>query len=114
MNKCITTTLGIVVLLIAIGLSGCLLDEVSSFTCDNRLLGIWKDRRTGKETIIFYPDGTWDSTGLDGTWTIEDEKLIITSGDDNSVVYTYDYSFSNNNTLTLTRSNGDSTIYIKQ
>ncbi len=102
----------IVILVLSIILfSGC--GEVNSFTCDNRLLGVWKNRRTDSEILIFYPDGSWDSTGHDKTWTIEDKKLVLTIEDENKIIYEYDYSFSNNNTLTLSN-NRITNVYLKK
>ena len=104
---------GIAVLLILIvGFCGC--TEVRSFTCDDKLLGSWRNTVIKTEIIMFYPDGTWASMGSDGTWTVEDDKLIITTyNPEGKIDYIYNYSFSKDNKLTLTRSNGISKVYLK-
>ena len=88
---------GIVVLLLAVGLSGC--NEQSSE--ESKFLGTWIDD-TG-ETTIFHEDGTTTSILGDlqgtGTWKLENDRLIITF---QGLILTFDYSFSNNDeTLTL-------------
>ena len=99
-------------LILIVGLSGC--TEVRSFTCDDELLGGWRNTIMKTEIIMFYPDGTWVSMGSDGTWTIEDEKLIITTENpEGKIEYIYDYSFSEDDRLTLTRSNGLSKVYTR-
>ena len=90
--------LGIAVLLICIGLSGC--NEQSSE--ENKFLGTWIDN-TG-EITIFHEDGTTTSILDDlqetGTWKLENDRLIITFL---GLILTFDYSFSNNDkTLTIT------------
>ena len=104
--------LGIVILLLAVGLSGC--EEVSSFTCDNRLVGIWESKETYMKNIMFFPDGTWVAERSDGTWNIEDGKLVIIKGVNTGIVYTYDYSFSDDNMLTLKDINSLETYVYKK
>lgn len=107
--------LGIAILLICVGLSGCN-EQTGTSSEENKFLGTWTDN-TG-EITTFYSDGTftsklWNVTGT-GTWEIKDGKLktVFIGG----ILLDYDYSFSNNDeTLTLTNvDTGSIYVYTKQ
>ena len=91
--------LGITVMLLLVGLSGC--EEVNSFTCDNRLVGAWESKEAHMENIMFFPDGTWAAGRTEGTWDVENDQLVITKGVNSGIFYTYEYSFPDNETLIL-------------
>lgn len=106
---------GIAILLLAVGLSGCN-EQTGTSSEENKFLGTWTDN-TG-EITTFYSDGTftsklWNVTGT-GTWEIKDGKLktVFIGG----ILLDYDYSFSNNDeTLTLTNvDTGSIYVYTKQ
>lgn len=101
--------LGICALFIFLGYSGCL-EEVNSFTCDDRFSGIWESRGSYGRTIIFYPDGTWNSAESEGSWNVEGDVLFITSAE-MKITYIYEYIFYNADSLKLTSSNGVSITY---
>ena len=105
--------LGIIILFVAIWLSGC--EETKTLTVDNKLFGVWETRGTYSTILMFFPDGTWLSENSDGTWGIEDSKLVITKGEETGVVTTYEYSFSDDGTM-LTLKNiddGETLVYVK-
>jgi len=86
--------LGIVVLLICVGLTGCM-DEKSKF------IGEWKDQ--DGDTHHFFSDGNFNTMteGItqSGAWEIKDNKLVINVPEG---TVTYSYTFSNSDkTLTL-------------
>jgi hypothetical protein len=113
MQKIIIASIIAVLLLALIGLNGC--TEVRSFSTDERLLGAWKNTILKTEIIMFFPDGTWISMGSDGTWTTDDDKLIISIHNPKvKIDYEYDYSLSVNEKLILIKSNGLKKEYIKQ
>ena len=101
--------IGICSLFIFIGYSGCL-EEVNSFTCDDRFPGIWVGRGSYGQTLIFYPDGAWSSAESEGSWDVEGDVLFITSAE-MKITYIYEYFFYNVDSLKLTSSNGVSTTY---
>ncbi len=93
MNKHLIVS-GIAVLLICVGLSGCVDEE-------NKIVGEWIDQ--DGDTHHFFSDGTYNSISgsatQSGMWELKDEKLVFTTL---GGTITYNYSFSNNDkTLTL-------------
>jgi len=101
--------IGIIVLLVCVGLSGC--DSLKSDR--DKFVGSWKFANTNSTPIIFLSNGTYiEESILDsksGTWDIQEHKLVI---DINQQKTEYNYSFSNNDrTLTLTIV-GTTTSYI--
>ncbi len=107
--------IGIVVLLLVVGLSGC--NEISNPLTgndDNRFVGTWKNEYGA--TITFFSDGTGSQTSVSFQWEIKDGKLVmdwIIEGTKYSLVY--NYSFSNNDTtLTLTTPENVSQVFTKQ
>jgi len=106
---------GIVILLVCVGLSGCTSNPLD--TDKNKLVGTWNTdihQETGftnyTYVYTFFSDGTLSYTistiggnSIPGSWEIKDDKLII-NAISQSVNY---YSFSNNDrTLTLTSVSG--------
>ena len=97
--------IGIVVILITIGLSGC--TEVSNTLNPekNRFVGTWQNTTVLKSnlTIYLFSDGTCTFIISSGTWDLKDGMLIIESSSSlGTNILAYNYSFSNNNrTLTL-------------
>lgn len=92
MNK-YQLTVGIVVLLIAVGLSGC----TNPFDPSAKFVGTWKDS-SGMVVFVFFSDKTvnFPVSGEYGTYEIKDGKLVITGAERESI---YDYSFSNGDTI---------------
>ncbi len=114
MNKHLIV-IGIVVLLLVVGLSGC--NEISnplSSNDDNRFVGTWK---SNGYTITFFSDGEGSEMGIGFQWEIKDDKLVRETditGVLQSMVYGYQFSDSDT-TLTLTDvSSGTPRIYTKQ
>ncbi len=95
--------IGIVVLLVCVGLSGC-----SSNSQDNkRFIGSWVNSTYGiQTTYTFFSDGTcsipWGLMHVQGTYTIEGNQ--ITFKYDPSFIDVYNFNFSSDgNTLYLTK-----------
>ena len=111
--------LGIVVLLICVGLSGC--NEIINNNPDRvKFIGSWQG--TGMSYLNLYTfeeDGTliWQSI-VAGTWSVKDggRLELYASGSGGSGTLVYNYIFSDNdNTLTLTPPGSTiSEIYNKQ
>lgn len=117
MNKKIVV-IGIFILTIVVGLSGCINNDNIVEDENNELnnfLGTWKtDSYVTLKTLTFFSDGTGSSSSVSIYWDLKDDKLVIDLL--NGLRYTYDYTFTNDSdTLTLTDVNtGKSTTYIKQ
>jgi len=109
MNKHLIT-LGIAILLICVGLSGCLDGE-------SKFVGTWS-YGAAKDTRTFYSDGKYVVSDYDGTWELKDEKLhvIFSMPMLGEISKTYNYAFSNNdNTLTLTEiKSGETRVFSRQ
>jgi len=97
--------LGVAALLIpVVGLSGC--NEIIGskiLTDGEKLVGTWTTD-SPYDTLTLYSSGKCKKFTYDGTWSIQNGKLVlIYAAGSNPHEYTYGYSFSNNNnTLTLT------------
>jgi len=94
MNKHLIVS-GIAVLLICIGLSGCTDNILNSEM--NRFVGSWESR--GMTIFTFRYDGTYKSTITEGTYAVEDGKLICTATNYNNRVLSYYYTFSDNDNI---------------
>jgi hypothetical protein len=94
--------IGIIILLVSVGLSGC---NESSNTINpdkNKFVGTWKTNESTNVTTVFFSDGAYTARGINGTWEIKDGLLVIIIPDW-SIQTTYSYAFSNDDrTLTLT------------
>jgi hypothetical protein len=90
---------GIIVILLAVGLSGC---NRETKTDSDLIVGTWKDSRFPNDSFTFLSNGAGSWAGDSILWDIKDGKLEITiqsSGTENI----YNYTFSDNDqTLTLT------------
>jgi len=118
MNKHLIV-LGIAVLLICVGLSGC--EELNTENDGNtvsqsdRFIGTWKNEGNSYEIITLFSDGACSYLGISGFWELKDGKLVLdlyTSG----LTITYDYYFSEEYTkLNLRQVGGDNySTYTKQ
>ncbi len=88
---------GITVLLICVGLSGCTnpLDPER-----NRFIGSWK-ADVVSWAYTFFSDGTCSIMGASGTYELKEGKLVVyTAGGQATTVWNYTFS-NNDNTLTL-------------
>ena len=109
MKKHLLLALGITVLFIAVGLSGCNTENI-----DSRFVGTW-DSETTSYFITFNSDGTiGEGLFKDGKWKIKDEKIVITFPiEGNTTQAVADFVFSNNNkNLTLTDVDSGAIMYL--
>lgn len=125
--------IGIIILLVCIGFSGCSQVSNTLNTETNKFVGSWKGPITGYPTPInssftFLSDGTYSSSGDipyfenfitgSGIWDIKDGKLVLTLTTEQGMgqMTTLTYQFSNNDrTLFLRDTNSDITMnLIKQ
>ena len=89
--------IGIIVLLVAVGLSGC--EQQKSNDDTSRFIGTWSVQIPDdiNSTINFFSNGTfsWNRTRytLRGTFEIKDEKITMNFGGD---IWVLGYSFSDN------------------
>jgi len=98
--------IGIVLILLVVGLSGCNL-----FSDKNKFVGAWSGTyQYGgigglSVSITFLSDGTYTAslplTIESGTWDVKDGKLVKTGGTNPTVAYIYVFS-DNDKTVTLT------------
>jgi len=114
---------GIIVILITAGLSGCNEDNSTFQSDEEKIIGTWVYATTLNETTVYVYyiflsnktfKGIFSYTGdrANGTWNITDNKLLITLKGE---ILTSDYNFSNNNkTLTIIESNGIKSVFTKQ
>ena len=110
MNKHLIS-LGMAILLICLGLSGCTQEDDAE-----KFIGTWQLREGFPGgSYTFFSNGTCNFENEGGTWEIED-GVIITNISNGLVVYNWNYEFSDNYTqLTLIPVEGGSTlVYYKQ
>ena len=90
--------IGTVVLLLAVGLSGC--NEINPLPSEeDRFVGTWENEYG--DTIVFFSDGTGSQTLWSFQWEIKDNKLVREI-DQDVVSIVVDYQFSDDDTtLTL-------------
>jgi len=118
--------IGIAVLLICVGLSGCNESNNSFKSDEDRIIGTWVisdlyEGSTRTITYIFSSDKTYEVIGTykdytesyNGSWKISDYKLVVTIEGRTQTGY---YKFSNNDkTLTITDTmSNTTTILTKQ
>ncbi len=99
------------VALIISNLSGCIKgSEDSQYEISDlgKFIGIWV---SNSSEISFFPNGTFSSTGGNGTFGIDEGKLCMQYP---SKIYELSYTFHNDTTLFIEDTNGNITIYIKQ
>ena len=126
MNKHLIV-IGIVVLLLAVGLSGC--NENISQSDEDRIVGTWistenfGDDYTLTTKIIFLSDKTFTSimfvTDDDiieggGTWNIVDNKLVAHATSPEPRTRVSDYSFSDNYNKLMITFKGVAETYTRQ
>jgi hypothetical protein len=97
-------------LLVVVGLSGCLSqDENKAMSNPDMFVGKWIRQEppiSEEYNFTLFANGTCDRMpwhSFSGTWGVEDNLLIFTAVVDNTIyTYRYDYSFTNNSkTLSL-------------
>lgn len=98
---------GITLLILAVGLSGCT-DDTNNFSKINKekILGRWTETIPGTPLIVtmnFFTNNSYyeslNETRIWGTYTLTDGTITLQSG---GATHRFEYSFSNNeNTLTL-------------
>ena len=117
---------GIIVILLTVGLSGC--NEDTSKSDENRIIGTWFGSElfqgnTRNISLIFLSNKTFETTGAyqsktiigSGIWRIVNNKLVIDITEPTVSSSVNDYNFSNNfNTLTITDSTGTTMNFTKQ
>jgi len=99
---------GITVLLVCIGLSGCTDTNNSVDNNEYSFVGTWlgetiKSEKLVEQTITYFSNGTFSNDIFgNGTYEINNSKLVMAYYGTGNI--TYDYSFSDDgNTLTLTK-----------
>ena len=116
--------IGVIVLLLSVGLSGCTNITVSD---EEKIIGTWTKRDMYNGSIrsnsyIFYTNKTFkvvssymdEVLNVNGTWNITDDKLTMISEDK---TVTVDYKFSElnkNKILTLTDKSRNSVDFIRE
>ena len=117
--------IGIIVLLVCVGLSGCDTNQISNSlnTEKNKFVGTWTANGATfsvalGNTVTFFSDGTASLFGgIAGNYEIKDGNLTVTMiASSTPLQYTFSYSFSNNNTVLTVFSTveGSSFVYTKQ
>lgn len=85
--------LGVAVLLICVGLSGCFESDNESSNVLDKFVGKWTSASLLYEkTITFFSDGTGFNNSGSIEWEIKDEQLVIYWHDGNHTAI-YDYEF---------------------
>jgi len=90
--------IGIIILLVCLGLSGC-----SNLLCDkNKFIGVWNGTyhsillENTSANITFLSDGTYSANIAlkpeSGTWEIKDGKIVKIDMNNSMTVYTYHFS----------------------
>ncbi|UCH71697.1 MAG: hypothetical protein JSW62_04680 [Thermoplasmatales archaeon] len=100
-------------LLITVGLSGCILDEIvgtSTSSEKNRFVGTWVTDSL-YDRLVLLENGKCKKFTYDGTWVVENDKIILTyAAGSKPHNYTYYYFFHDDNVnLTLTPVGTDDT-----
>jgi hypothetical protein len=102
--------IGIIVLLIAVGLSGC--NEVNQSNDKSKFIGTWY--KSNDLVINLLSDGTCSYLEQSGAWDVKDGKLVLelSSGYNPS----FNYAFSDSDlTLKLTSTlDGSTVVYTKR
>ena len=82
--------IGIAVLFLSVGLSGCTTENR-----DSRFVGTWGENPVVQMTL--FSDGSCSFAGSNGNWQIKDNKLNLEL--DNGASFVYDYYFSEDETI---------------
>lgn len=112
-------TIGIIVILVCVGLSGC--NQISNTLNPekNKFVGTW-NYQYGKKfncSVTFISDGTYSNSrqycfGDSGSWNITDSKLVVNyllNGEPAYSIYSYSF-YNNSNNVTLTDVNSNMTL----
>jgi outer membrane lipoprotein SlyB len=95
--------IGITLVLLAVGLTGCIDDN-------SKIVGTWTAVNTvPSDFLTIFSDGTIvKSDGSSGTWELKDGKVVmVVTEQGQTITSVYDYTFSNNdNTMTFTNTVG--------
>ncbi len=92
------------VLLLAVGLSGCISDN-------DKFVGKWENS-IGFVLYTFYDNGKYEGTVTEGTYKIENGKLICESDGGHTV--SYHYTFSDDNNILILEGIGTSDYTLKK
>ncbi len=103
--------IGITVVLIAVGLSGCTEEENNDNTYGNndkaKFVGTWRyDSESTQLKYTFNSDGTYSHGSINGTYEIEDGKLVLHG----FATLRYEYEFSDNDSTITIDLNGSGTV----
>ena len=90
--------LGIAILLLVVGLSGC--NGIGENSELNRFVGKWKSNDI-PTVMMFNSDRSCNIGAVRGMYKLEHDSLVIDLDQGVSIIYEYQFS-NNNNTLTLT------------
>ena len=115
---------GIIVIFLIVGLSGC--NSNSTKSDEEKLIGIWiysisLGNETASASYVFLSNKMFkiitsyngEVYTVNGTWNIMDNKLLITLEGQDTVIN--DYIFSNNDTkLKISDSSGSTVVFTKQ
>ncbi len=117
--------IGIIIILLAVGLSGC--EENNLSDEEKKFVGTWVDSESyeGRMTVsfIFSSDKTFEmiltyaggTNRTSGTWIIVDDILGLNITELNMLSAAYKYNFTNNdNTLTIVDDSGNIGVFTKQ
>lgn len=103
--------IGLVVLLVSVGFSGC--NQIMNLISPekNKFIGTWNGTRYN---YVFFSDDTFSAGEINGTWQVKDGLLVLTVLGSSQIAYTYAFS-NGDKTLTLTIAGGTSSeVFIKQ
>ena len=115
---------GIIIIFLIVGLSGC--NSNSTNSDEEKLIGIWTysislGNETASASYVFLSNKMFkiitsyngEVYTVNGTWNIMDNKLLITLEGQDTVIN--DYIFSNNDTkLKISDSSGSTVVFTKQ
>jgi len=109
---------GITVVLLSLGLSGCTGDQTTengNGALDSRLFGTWKfTHGVIEQTYTFFANGTFLFSDVEiGTYSTENGNLLFTYKE-TGFTLTTQYSFDDAYTLNITDENGQTMTYTKQ
>lgn len=102
---------GVGLLLVSIGLSGC--NEIMNVINPekNKFIGTWDG---DDYDYVFLSDDTFSAGQINGTWKVEKRLLVLTISGGSQLAYTYIFS-NNDRTVTLTIAGGTSSaVFTKQ
>jgi hypothetical protein len=115
--------IGVVLLLLIVGLSGCSTENNNENQLNNplttemgRFIGLWKTNPENINwTFNFFSNGTFQRMEgvVGGNYTIKEGKLVLTYSDEIWMGDTFDYFFSDGNTtLTLIQTSSNENVLL--